>query len=134
MRRPLATLLLLFAATAAAAQSLPIISQNPPELHWQEVRTPHFRVLYPAGLDTAAQRTAGRLEAVHGSHGATLGVQAPPITVVLQNQTAVSNGFVTFLPRHAEFFITPDQGQGLGTVDWLDGLVVHEFRHVNQFD
>lgn len=134
MRRPLATLLLLFAAKAVSAQSLPIISQNPPELHWQEVRTPHFRVLYPAGLDTVAQRTAGRLEAVHGSHGATLGVQAPPITVVLQNQTAVSNGFVTFLPRHAEFFITPDQGQGLGTVDWLDGLVVHEFRHVNQFD
>jgi hypothetical protein len=61
-------------------------------------------------------------------------VQAKPIAVVMQNQTTVSNGFVTFLPRHAEFFTTPEQGQGLGTVDWLDGLVVHEFRHVNQFD
>jgi hypothetical protein len=118
----------------AAAQSLPILSQNPPTLRWQEIRSPHFRVLYPAGLDTAAQRTASRLEAVHGLEGRTLGVQAKPIAVVLQNQTTVSNGFVTFLPRHAEFFTTPDQGQGLGTVDGLDGLVVHEFRHVNQFD
>ena len=126
--------LLLATASPALAQSLPIISQNPPGLRWQEVRTPHFRVLYPAGLDTAAQRTAQRLEAVHGPDGATLGVSAHPIAVVLQNQTTVSNGFVTFLPRHAEFFTTPQQGQGLGTVDWLDGLVVHEFRHVNQFD
>jgi hypothetical protein len=132
MRRFLPALLLL--AAQAAAQSLPVIPQNPPGLRWQEVRTPHFRVLYPAGLDTAAQRTAQRLEAVHGPEGATLGVQAKPIAVVMQNQTTVSNGFVTFLPRHAEFFTTPEQGQGLGTVDWLDGLVVHEFRHVNQFD
>jgi hypothetical protein len=132
MHRLLSVILLL--ATQAAAQSLPVIPQNPPGLRWQEVRTPHFRVLYPAGLDTAAQRTAQRLEAVHGPEGATLGVQAKPIAVVMQNQTTVSNGFVTFLPRHAEFFTTPEQGQGLGTVDWLDGLVVHEFRHVNQFD
>ncbi len=135
MLRPLfPLLLLLLAATGAAAQSLPIIGQNPPALRWRELRSPHFRVLYPAGLDSAAQRTAGRLEAVHGPNGATLGVSARPIAVVLQNQTTMSNGFVTFLPRHAEFFTTPDQGQGLGTVDWLDGLVVHEFRHVNQFD
>jgi hypothetical protein len=133
MRRLYPALLLLL-ATRAAAQSLPVIPQNQPGLRWQQVRTPHFRVLYPAGLDTAAQRTAQRLEAVHGPEGATLGVQAKPIAVVLQNQTTVSNGFVTFLPRHAEFFTTPEQGQGLGTVDWLDGLVVHEFRHVNQFD
>ncbi len=121
-------------AGPVGAQSLPIISQNPPELRWQEVRTPHFRVLYPAGLAAAAQRTAGRLEAVHGPDGATLGVHPRPISVVLQNQTTVSNGFVTFLPRHVEFFTTPEQGQGLGTVDWLDGLVVHEFRHVGQFE
>ncbi|MDJ0367640.1 hypothetical protein QMK33_21040 [Hymenobacter sp. H14-R3] len=135
MRKLLPALVLgLLAGGRALAQSLPIITQNPPALRWQEIRSPHFRVLYPAGLDTAAQRTARRLEAVHGPAGATLGVQAKPIAVVLQNQTTVSNGFVTFLPRHAEFFTTPDQGQGLGTVDWLDGLVVHEFRHVNQFD
>ncbi|MFD1873832.1 TolB family protein [Hymenobacter bucti] len=134
MPRLLFSLAFGLAAATSAAQSLPIISQNPPSLRWQEVRTPHFRVLYPAGLDTAAQRTAQRLEAVHAPNGATLGVSAPPIAVVLQNQTTVSNGFVTFLPRHAEFFTTPEQGQALGTVDWLDGLVVHEFRHVNQFD
>ncbi|MBF9142554.1 TolB-like translocation protein [Hymenobacter properus] len=133
MRRLL--LLSLLAATGPTySQSLPVLSQNPPALRWREVRTPHFRVLYAGGIDTAAQRTAARLERLHGPTSATLGVRPRPISVVLQNQTTVPNGFVTFLPRHAEFFTTPQQGFGLGTVDWLDGLVVHEFRHVGQFE
>ncbi|MDO7854693.1 hypothetical protein [Hymenobacter convexus] len=127
-------LLGLLAAGPAYSQSLPVLPQNPPELRWREVRTPHFWVLYAGGIDTAAQRTAGRLEQLHGPDVATLGVSPRPISVVLQNQTTVPNGFVTFLPRHAEFFTTPQQGFGLGTVDWLDGLVVHEFRHVGQFE
>ncbi|RYU80264.1 TolB-like translocation protein [Hymenobacter persicinus] len=124
----------LFAPLVVSAQTLPILEQNPPALRWQQVRAPHFRVLYPQGLDSAAQRTARRLEQVHGPGTATLGVVPPPISIVLQNQTTVSNAFVTFLPRHAEFFTTPQQGMGLGTVDWLDGLVLHEYRHVGQFD
>lgn len=139
MRQPLLPALLILAALGQSlpplrAQSLPVLPQNPPGLGWRQVRTPHFQVLYPAGLDSAARRTAARLEALHGPDVATLGVSPRPIGVVLQNQTTVANAFVTFLPRHAEFFITPDQGQGLGTVDWLDGLVVHEYRHVGQFE
>nr|WP_262908796.1 hypothetical protein [Hymenobacter translucens] len=124
----------LFAALTGSAQSLPLLEQNPPSLPWREVRTPHFRVLYPAGLDSTAQRTARRLEQVREPGTATLGVKPRPIAVVLQNQTTVSNGFVTFLPRHSEFFITPQQAMDLGTVDWLDGLVIHEYRHVGQFE
>ncbi|QNH62702.1 hypothetical protein [Hymenobacter sediminicola] len=124
----------LASAVAGHAQSLPILDQNPPALRWQQVSTPHFRVLYPAGLEEAAQRTATRLEQVYGPGAATLSVSPRPISVVMQTRTSVSNGFVTFLPRHAEFFITPQQGMGLGTVDWLDGLVVHEYRHVGQFE
>ncbi|WP_226163084.1 TolB family protein [Hymenobacter terricola] len=127
-------LLSLFFTAPARAQSLPILSQNPPALRWRTVNTPHFRVLYAGGIDSAARRTAARLEQLHGPDVATLGVSPRPIAVVMQNQTTVPNGFVTFLPRHAEFFTTPQQGFGLGTVDWLDGLVVHEFRHVGQFE
>ncbi len=135
MRRLLLGALLgLAGAAPGRAQSLPVLAQNPPALRWHTVRTPHFRVLYAGGLDSAAQRTAARLEQLHGPDVATLGVSPRPLAVVLQNQTTVSNGFVTFLPRHAEFFTTPQQGLALGTVDWLDGLAVHEFRHVGQFE
>ena len=127
-------LLGLFSLSQAQAQSLPVLPQNRPALRWQEVYTPHFRVLYAGPLDSAARRTAARLEQLHGPGVATLGVVPRRIGVVLQNQTTVSNGFVTFLPRHAEFFTTPQQSLDLGTVDWLDQLAVHEFRHVGQFD
>lgn len=131
---PAPLLLLALGALPAAAQSLPVLDQNPPALRWQRLRTPHFRVLYPAGFDSAAQHTARRLEQAHAAGTQSLGVAARPLTVVLQTQTTVSNGFVTFLPRRAEFFTMPPQAADLGTVDWLDQLVVHEFRHVGQFD
>ncbi|WP_046244910.1 hypothetical protein [Hymenobacter terrenus] len=135
MRRLLLCGLLgLFKSGLGQAQTLPVLTQNPPSLRWNEVRTPHFRVLYAGSIDSAAQRTAARLEQLHGPGVTTLGVSPRPISVVMQNQTTVPNGFVTFLPRHAEFFTTPQQGLGLGTVDWLDGLAVHEFRHVGQFE
>ena len=50
-------LLSLFFAGPAQAQSLPVLPQNPRGLRWQEVRTPHFRVIYTGGIDSAAQRT-----------------------------------------------------------------------------
>ncbi|KAA9333455.1 hypothetical protein F0P96_10830 [Hymenobacter busanensis] len=120
-------------AASAAAQSLPVLDQNRPALRWQQIRTPHFRVIYPEGFAAPAQRTARRLEQVHDAGGASLGVLTHRLPVVLQTQTTVGNAFVTFLPWHAEFFTTPPQQLSVGTVDWLDGLVAHEFRHAAQF-
>ncbi|QIX61893.1 hypothetical protein HER32_12150 [Hymenobacter sp. BT18] len=119
----------------AAAQQFPVLSQNPPSLRWFEIRTAHFRVLYPAGFEQRAQRTARRLEQVYEPVGASLGVRPRPVTVVLQTQNTIGNGFVSILPRRSEFFTTPPQAPSLtGTLDWLDQLAVHEYRHVVQFE
>ncbi|WP_051102961.1 TolB-like translocation protein [Hymenobacter aerophilus] len=124
------------AALPAAAQTLlPVAQQVPARVRWYEVRTPHFRVLYPEGFADRARRTAHRLEQVHEPAAASLGAAARPVTVVLQTHTTIGNGFVTLLPRHSEFFTTFPQGPYLtGTLDWLDQLTVHEYRHVVQFD
>ncbi len=127
--------LLLLTTVAANAQLLPVLDQNPANLRWYQLKTPHFRVLYPAGLDTIAQRTARRLEGIYEPASASLGRRPRPISVVLQNQTTSSNGFVTLFPRRSEFFaVTPQDAGLLGTYDWLDLLAVHEYRHVVQFD
>ncbi|SDX83994.1 hypothetical protein SAMN04488069_103367 [Hymenobacter psychrophilus] len=129
-------LLGLLAAGPAAAQTLlPIAQQVPTRVRWYEVRTPHFRVLYPEGFADRARRTAHRLEQVHEPAAASLGAPARPVTVVLQTHTTVGNGFVTLLPRHSEFYTTfPQDPYLVGTLDWLDQLTVHEYRHVVQFD
>ncbi len=119
----------------ASAQVLPVLDQNPTTLRWYRLTTPHFRVLYPAGFDTVAQRTAGRLEGLYEPVSASLERRPRPISVLLQNQTTYSNGFVSLFPRRSEFFVAPPQNPAsLGTLDWLDQLAVHEYRHVVQND
>ncbi|RSK37699.1 hypothetical protein EI290_00825 [Hymenobacter metallilatus] len=122
-------------ATAPAQTLLPVEQQLPAAVRWYEVRTPHFRVVYPQGFEEQARRTARRLEQVHEPAGASLGLAGRPVTVVLQTRNTIGNGFVTLLPRHSEFYTTFPQDPFLpGTLDWLDQLTVHEYRHVVQFD
>ncbi|WP_240935850.1 TolB family protein [Hymenobacter sp. HDW8] len=133
----LAAVLLLLTAclTPARAQILPLLDQNPPSLRWYQVRTPHFQVLYPAGFSAQAQLTARRLEQVYAPVSASLEREPRPLTVILQTQTTIGNGFATVLPRRSEFYTTPPQDPFLtGTLDWLDQLAIHEFRHIVQYD
>ncbi|GAB3013755.1 hypothetical protein GCM10027185_05850 [Spirosoma pulveris] len=123
------------AGVKTLAQTLPILDQNPTSLHWYRLKTPHFRVLYPKGFDSTAQQTAQRLESLYEPTSASLGKRPRPISVLLQNQTTNSNGFVTLFPRRSEFFAVPPQDPGLaGTLNWFDLLAVHEYRHVVQND
>lgn len=135
LHRSISAALLLFSTLTALGQSLPVLDQNPASLHWYRLNTPHFRVLYPAGLDSTAQRTAQRLESLSQAVSASLQKKPRRISLILQNQTTNSNGFVTLFPRRSEFFAVPPQDPGLlGTFNWLDLLAVHEYRHVVQYD
>ena len=110
-------------------------AQNPTSLKWSQIKTPHFRLIFPSQISMVGNRTASVLESVYQPVSQSLGVFPKPLSVILQNQTAVSNGFVTLLPRRSEFFTTPPQDINLlGTNNWLDLLAVHEFRHVVQFE
>ncbi|WP_332369446.1 hypothetical protein [Spirosoma telluris] len=135
LRRYALTIPFLLVALIATAQTLPILNQNPTSLRWYRLTTPHFRVLYPKGLDSTAQQTASRLESLYEPTSESLEKQPRPISVLLQNQTTNSNGFVTLFPRRSEFNAVAPQDPGLlGTYNWLDLLVAHEYRHVVQYE
>lgn len=134
LRRTIFAALLLL-SFGAKSQVLPILDQNPASLRWYRLTTPHFRVLYPQGLDSTAQRTAHRLESLYEPVSASLQKKPRRISLLLQNQTTNSNGFVTLFPRRSEFYAVQPQDPGLlGTLNWLDLLAVHEYRHVVQND
>lgn len=115
-------------------QLQPVLSNNPSSLKWYQVNTPHFRVLFPKGFDGEAQRAANTLEHIHDPEARTMGDKPVKITVVLQNQSSVSNAFVTVTPRHSEFYLMPTQNYNFsGTNDWLSLLASHEYRHVVQY-
>ena len=106
--------------------------QNPPGLKWMQINTPNFQILYPAELKDEASRMANTVEHLISSVSKSLGTQPRKITIILQNQGVISNGFVQLAPRRSEFFTTPPQN--FDTQDWLNSLAVHELRHIVQFD
>lgn len=117
-----------------AAFSQEVLENNPPSVKFYKVNTPHFKVLYPRGFEQQAQRMANTLEHIYEPEAQGMQVKPRKISVILQNQSAVSNGFVSLIPRRSEFYTMPPQNYNfLGTNDWLDQLATHEYRHVAQF-
>jgi hypothetical protein len=126
-------ILLVLTATCASAQE--VLENNPPSLKWNQITTPNFRVLYIPGFEAQAQRMANTLEHIRMPESASLGKPPRRFTVILQNQSSIANGFVSLLPRRSEFFTMPPQDYNFsGTMDWLNQLAVHEYRHMVQFD
>jgi len=57
------------------------------------------------------------------------------ITIVLNNQGVESNGYVASVPYHSMYYLTDAQDANMmGTQNWLDGLSIHEYRHVWQYN
>ncbi len=116
-------------------QTTDVLDNNPPRVKWRQIKTPEFNFIYPENYENQAQRVAMRMQHIHGPGSRTLNTRPRRYPIVLQNQSAISNGFVTLGPRRSEFFTMPPQNYNfLGTNDWMDLLAVHEYRHMVQFD
>jgi hypothetical protein len=124
----------LLALSCSLSHSQSVLNNNPPSLRWYQVNTPHFRVVFPKGFDVQAQRMANTLESIHDAEAKSMGSSPKKISIILQNQSAISNGFVSMLPRRSEFYGMPSQDYNFaGTNDWLDLLASHEYRHIVQY-
>src|SRR3546814_19038809 len=91
---------------------------------------PHFQVIFPEVLLGEARRTAEILEYFRPYESSPLRDFPEKTPILLQNQTVISNGFVTLAPRRDEFYMTPPQNNGPG--DWVTRLPVNELRHLAQ--
>lgn len=106
--------------------------QNPPSLNWRQINTPNFQVIYPSEFENQAQSLSSKLEEMIKQVEQDMGIRPKKISIILQNQSVLPNGFVQLAPRRSEFVVTPPaQGE---MEPWLDHLAIHELRHVVQFD
>lgn len=127
----LAPLLFTIATTAAAQE----FGGNPPSTRWKQVNTPAAKVIFPYGMDTAAVNVANIVQQMSGLIKPTIGNKQRQISIVLQNQTTISNAYVGLAPFRSEFFLTPDQNNfEIGSLPWQQQLAIHEFRHVQQYN
>ena len=107
---------------------------NPRGLDWQMLTSPSLRVIYPKGMEAQAQRIAGLINYIDSANRMSIGDKKKRLDMVLQNQTVNPNGYVGLGPFRSEFYSTPPQSNLLiGTMDWLDVLSIHEYRHALQY-
>lgn len=124
--------LLLFTATLTKAQEF---GGNPPSIKWNQVNTKSARVIFPTGLDSAAEEVANIILRMNRAIQPTIGYKQRQISIVLQNQTTIANAYVGLAPFRSEFFLTPEQNSfDIGSLPWAKQLAIHEFRHVQQYN
>ncbi len=125
-------ILLVFFAQGVLAQT--VLETNPTGLRWMQINSPNFRVIFPEGFDDQAQRMTSTLEKIRTAESKSMGVPPRRISIILQNQSSISNGFVSMFPRRSEFYTMPTQNYNfIGSNDWLNLLVSHEYRHIVQY-
>lgn len=106
--------------------------QDPASAKWKQIKTENFQIIFQKDFEDKAQEIANILEYNYLRVGKTLNHKPQKISVILHNQTIVSNGYVTWAPKRMELFATPPQDAYPDS--WLEHLCVHELRHVVQID
>ena len=107
------------------------LGTDPGSVKWKLIKTPHYKLIYPVTFENRAQYIANGLEYVYSPEGKTLNSHAPKTPLILHNQTTTPNAVTPYAPKRVEFFTVPPQD--VYTQDWIDQLILHEFRHVNQY-
>lgn len=110
------------------------VLQNNPALKWYQINTPNFKIIYPKGFELQANRMANTMEHIRTPEANTMGTLPSKISIVLQNQSSISNAFVSITPRRSEFYTMPSQNYNfIGNNDWMNLIASHEYRHIVQF-
>jgi len=106
--------------------------QDPARIHWRQINTSDFQIIYPEDFEQQAQKVAFIFEKVYEYAAENLKHSPRKISVILHTHTVKSNGLVAWTPKRIELFTTPNQQ--IYPQDWLEQLAVHEFSHVLQMD
>jgi hypothetical protein len=107
-----------------------INSQNPPGIAWKKLDTKHFQLIFPDELTAQAINTANMLELYYPLGAFDFDKNINRITLVIHNQSTISNGWMSPIPKRMEFLHTPPQ-----EIDqnWFSLLTIHEYRHTAQY-
>lgn len=104
---------------------------TPASFKWKELQTDTVRIVFPATMEAEARRIAGLLHALQRSEN----IPHKRISILLRDQTMISNGYVGLAPWRSEWYITPPRSLlTLGANRWNDMLAIHEWKHVQQYN
>ncbi|MFT3823075.1 MAG: hypothetical protein QM731_04110 [Chitinophagaceae bacterium] len=126
----LPAVLLLFSIYAHAQR----FSGHAPSTSWKQVNTDTVRVVFPEGYEQQASMIAATAHRLGLQTQSTMGSRFRKVSIVLQPNTTVANGYVGLGPWRSEFMLTPSPSSfNLGSLPWSYTLALHEYRHVQQY-
>ncbi|MFC2103800.1 hypothetical protein ACFLS4_00420 [Bacteroidota bacterium] len=106
--------------------------QDPSSVKWNQINTDNFQIIFQKEFEDQAQKIANTLDYYYQQAGESLNHSPKKISVIVHNQTILSNGYVAWAPKRMELFATPPQD--ISPDPWLEHLCIHELRHVVQID
>ena len=133
----LKTLLLAAALTAGLPASAQFFQAgSDPFSRWYEMKTDHFRIVYPEGTDSLARAYILDLEKWRPTVGLSAGMAPGSLQwgrtpVVLHPWNPYSNGSVAWAPKRMDLYTHPE-AYGPYPQSWMTQLTTHESRHVAQ--
>jgi len=104
--------------------------QDPASIQWRQIKQDHFRLIYPSLFEKKAQYLANILDMVSRNETHTLAAKVPRIPVLVHSQSSASNGITVWAPKRIELY--PCAPQQTYAEEWLEQLVIHEYRHAVQ--
>lgn len=123
---------LIFFSTKLTAQ---IFGGNKSKTKWSQINTDSFRIIFPDGSQNSAERLANVISSLQGNSKSAINNKFQKINILLQNQTTFSNAYVGLAPWRSEFYLTAPQNTfELGSLQWIDNLAIHEYKHVQQYN
>jgi Tol biopolymer transport system component len=109
-----------------------------PHEDYRTLSTEHFRVTFPAHLESLGRRAAARAEAAYEGLAEALGEPAAGrIDLLVTDNSDLSNGFASVRPsrRMTVYAVPPTDGFQLAYYDdWLELVITHELAHIVHLD
>ena len=103
---------------------------QPSHVNWRSIENHAVKVIFPDSNLKEAQRIADVIQHINQNATASVGAKHKKIDLLLNTNTAQANGYVGLAPYHSQFYATgPQNLSHSGTLDWLDDLAIHEYRH-----
>lgn len=123
--------LFVFSANGLMAQFYST-GQDPASIKWLELRSPHFRFIFPECDSLLGYKTAKAFELAYNPVSRNMKVKPSKTPVLLHTHSIISNGLVVWAPRRSELY--PNLSQDMIALDHIELLAIHEFRHIVQMN
>jgi hypothetical protein len=119
-------LCLLVSSSSCFAQYV-VSGNNRSSLHYRQIKTNRFHIVYPDFYEANAQKLAQILDTLTPIVGKSLNTKAPIVPILIHTRSSKSNGMTVWAPKRMEFWTTTPPNTYPYPYSWQ--LAIHEYRH-----